>query len=132
MFMDTLAGWLVILAAFVAAAALVVWWGIKEEDRQFRADMDEIEAKAAAETQVIPRVGDDVEETQTIRATVHCEALIVDLRPLEETPRPVVIDELGEWYPEDHTAEYPVLLGHVLVQKQWRSLDPATLGLVAV
>lgn len=126
--METLWGLLVIVCA-LAVIAPVVWWAFKQDEQELA------EEEGVSETQVI-RLPDISEDLQTavlslsVEETQIIEPLIVDLRMIE--PRAaVVIDELGEWVPEDHAQEQPLLLVQVLLSGEWGSLNPRELGMVA-
>lgn len=127
--LDLLWGALVVVGALGAVALLVRALRLdlsmlREEDEAFWGGEPPIDND---DTTVIER-GEvlDPGETQVIRI----EPLILDVRPVE--PPQVVMDELGEWNPADYTMEQPLVLGHVLTARAWRTLSARELGMQVV
>lgn len=105
-------GSLVIIAALGVGAG-ILWWGISfdaTEDEEPPIDVLHGEVMDPAETQVI-----------------RVEPLLIDTRAVE-VPH-IVMDELGEWKPWEHTLAEPQLLGHVLLSRRWGTLTPAQIGM---
>lgn len=138
-------GALVIVVAMAAGAALA-WWCIKEDDRELDLDLDVIANRVprgsnwtftghtvTADDVVHAFVPIDTFNTQQIAPisappAPMAEPLIIDMRPVEKAP---VVDELGEWHPWEHEIEQPLVLGHVLMTRRWRTLTAAGVGMVA-
>lgn len=118
--MNVFLGACVVLLIGLAVVLPALWWASKEDDHEHALEGDVTQVIRLAAPISAPPLNQDVMP----------EPLILDMRPVPDEPHPIV-DELGEWRPWDHEIEQPVLLGHILVERRWRTLTPAMVGMVA-
>lgn len=106
--MDLLLGLSVIMLALIAVCGPIVWWLSRDEAVRF-----------------VPATTDTVD----IDTTVVLEPVIVDVRHVDNPDE--VHDVLGAWKPWEHTPSEPVLLGHVLTERQWDTFSTDELRVLA-
>lgn len=120
-----------VLVIGLAVVLPVLWWASREDDREQALEGDVTQViRAVAQISAPPLIQGVLTQTDTTGEYSFVEPLILDMRPVPEEPTPIV-DELGEWRPWDHEIEQPMLLGHILVERRWRTLTPAMVGMVA-
>lgn len=131
---DLLWGWLIILSA-IAAVAAVLKWGLKI-DQVFGDNDDSSWYQEEAESAWYKEIASDpdaLEATQIISAPplIASTDLVEIIAPETIPGKAVVVDELGEWEPWEHTLEQPHILADVLMTGSWEGLRANELGMVA-